>query len=203
MSAKIQNCRTLLRRNWKREESSNPVLVDLKSDSRRALRADALPELLRVEGTAGARYLRSFAAMLNESESDEEFSFDFATRNRRPPKDPVNALLSFAYSPAARERALQCRHGTVQCSTALAGSARRGSLRRIPRGTFAASLKLRGSTACNVHKARIPRGTPQREHKDSDRYKVVNFIGVTVCNSIPRETHREPARVRPSVPWSP
>ena len=39
--------------------------------------------------------------------------------------------------------------------------------------------------------------------KDSDRYKVVNFIGVTVCNSIPRETHREPARVRPSVPWSP
>ena len=39
--------------------------------------------------------------------------------------------------------------------------------------------------------------------KDSDRYKVVNLIGVTVCNSIPRETHREPARVRPSVPWSP
>ena len=34
-------------------------------------------------------------------------------------------------------------------------------------------------------------------------YKVVNFIGVTVCNSIPRETHRGPARVRPSVPWSP
>ena len=25
-----------------------------------------------------------------------------------------------------------------------------------------------------------------------DRYKVVNFIGVTVCNSIPRETHRGP-----------
>ena len=39
--------------------------------------------------------------------------------------------------------------------------------------------------------------------KDSDRYKVVNLIGVAVCNSIPRETHRGPARVRPSVPWSP
>ncbi len=39
--------------------------------------------------------------------------------------------------------------------------------------------------------------------KDSDRYKVFNLIGVTVCNSIPRETHRGPARVRPSVPWSP
>ena len=45
--------------------------------------------------------------------------------------------------------------------------------------------------------------TYQQCSKDSDRYKVVNFIGVTVCNSIPRETHREPARVRPSVPWSP
>ena len=42
-----------------------------------------------------------------------------------------------------------------------------------------------------------------RVGKDSDRYKVINLIGVTVCNSIPRETHRGPARVRPSVPWSP
>ena len=38
---------------------------------------------------------------------------------------------------------------------------------------------------------------------DSDRYKVFNFIGVAVCNSIPRETHPGPARVCPSVPWSP
>ena len=102
VSAKIQNCRTLLRRNWKRAESSNPVLVDLRGDSRRALRADTLPELLGVEGTAGARYFRSFSALLNEAESDAEFSFDFATRNRRPPKDPVNALLSFAYSLLVR-----------------------------------------------------------------------------------------------------
>lgn len=32
VAAKIQNSRTLLRRNWKRAESSQPVLVDLKSD---------------------------------------------------------------------------------------------------------------------------------------------------------------------------
>ena len=42
-----------------------------------------------------------------------------------------------------------------------------------------------------------------RDPKDSDRYKVINFIGVAACNSIPRETHRGPARVRPSVPWAP
>ena len=105
VSAKIQNCRTLLRRNWKRAESSNPVLVDLRSDGLRAGRAGSLPELLGVEGTAAARYFRSFAAMLNESDSDDsdgEFGFDFETRNRRPPKDPVNALLSFAYSLLVR-----------------------------------------------------------------------------------------------------
>ena len=47
------------------------------------------------------------------------------------------------------------------------------------------------------------RRSKNRWGKDSDRYKVFNLIGVTVCNSIPRETHRGPARVRPSVPWSP
>ncbi|MYH28518.1 MAG: CRISPR-associated endonuclease Cas1, partial [Acidobacteria bacterium] len=102
VTAKIQNCRTLLRRNWKHAESSNPVLVDLKGDGLRAARTESLPELLGVEGTAAARYFRSFGAMLNESASDAEFAFDFETRNRRPPRDPVNALLSFAYSLLVR-----------------------------------------------------------------------------------------------------
>ena len=65
VSAKIQNCRTLLRRNWKRDASSQPVLVDLRSDSRRPARATSLAELLGVEGTAAARYFRAFGAMLH------------------------------------------------------------------------------------------------------------------------------------------
>ena len=41
--------------------------------------------------------------MLNKGASDEEHGFNFETRNRRPPTDPVNALLSsFAYSLLAR-----------------------------------------------------------------------------------------------------
>ena len=54
--------------------------------------------------------------------------------------------------------------------------------------------------------ALVPRNSRKESaysRKDSDRYKVFNLVGVTVCNSIPRETHRGPARVRPSVPWSP
>ena len=102
VSAKIQNCRTLLRRNWKRAASSQPVLVDLKSDSRRPDRATSLGELLGVEGTAAARYFRTFTAMLQDDGSSAAFAFDFQTRNRRPPTDPVNALLSFAYSLLVR-----------------------------------------------------------------------------------------------------
>ena len=102
VSAKIQNCRTLLRRNWKRAASSQPVLVDLKSDSRRPDRVTSLGELLGVEGTAAARYFRTFTAMLQDDGPSAAFGFDFQTRNRRPPTDPVNALLSFAYSLLVR-----------------------------------------------------------------------------------------------------
>ena len=102
VAAKIQNCRTLLRRNWKRTESSQPVLVDLKSDARQALRVQSPPELLGTEGAAAARYFRAFSAMLAGNGTAGDHGFDFETRNRRPPTDPVNALLSFAYSLLVR-----------------------------------------------------------------------------------------------------
>ena len=102
VAAKIQNCRTLLRRNWKRAENSQPVLVDLKSDVHRAARAQSLPELLGIEGSAAARYFRAFDAMLAKDGRGGTPRFDFQTRNRRPPTDPVNALLSFAYSLLVR-----------------------------------------------------------------------------------------------------
>ena len=102
VAAKIQNCRTFLRRNWKRAESNQPVLVDLRSDARRAARAQSLPELLGIEGTAAARYFRAFDAMLAKDGCGDTPRFDFETRNRRPPTDPVNALLSFAYSLLVR-----------------------------------------------------------------------------------------------------
>jgi CRISP-associated protein Cas1 len=38
-----------------------------------------------------------------------EFRFDFAGRNRRPPRDPVNALLSLAYSVLAKDLTIICQ----------------------------------------------------------------------------------------------
>jgi CRISPR-associated protein Cas1 len=40
--------------------------------------------------------------------SSSEFTFDFEGRNRRPPRDPVNALLSLAYSMLAKDLTLAC-----------------------------------------------------------------------------------------------
>lgn len=53
------------------------------------------------KGAAANRYFQNFQNMLREAPDD--LGFDFSTRNRRPPKDPVNALLSFAYAMLTRE----------------------------------------------------------------------------------------------------
>ena len=52
--------------------------------------------LLGLEGQSAAIYFGSFGRMLKAKGPGS--SFDFTTRNRRPPRDPVNALLSFAYA---------------------------------------------------------------------------------------------------------
>lgn len=104
--AKIQNCRTIMRRNWKGEEAPERLLAEFKRDIDQAARASSLPELLGVEGNAAARYFGAFPNMIKREESDGEFSFDFSKRNRRPPADPVNALLSFAYSLLVRTWAI-------------------------------------------------------------------------------------------------
>ena len=71
-------------------------------DIRRTQRATNLGELLGAEGQGAARYFSAFAAMLSRNDQDPTLDFDFQTRNRRPPTDPVNALLSYAYSLLTR-----------------------------------------------------------------------------------------------------
>lgn len=100
--AKIQNQRTLIRRNWKREDSSDDLIECFQQDVRHAQRIHSLPELLGVEGQAAARYFGHFSAMLSRDDDAASMPFDFKTRNRRPPTDPVNALLSYAYSLLVR-----------------------------------------------------------------------------------------------------
>jgi len=100
VQAKIRNSRTLLRRNRRTGEQSDAVLVDLTRLADRARRTRDLATLLGVEGAAAARYFSEFNALLRNSRDGDLFEMD--KRNRRPPTDPVNALLSFGYAMLTR-----------------------------------------------------------------------------------------------------
>ena len=99
--AKIKNSRTMLRRNNPNVEKQ--VLVELDRLSKRALKASSLETLLGIEGTAAHVYFGSFQGMLKPKGFEEEIAFNFRNRNRRPPKDPVNALLSLVYALMTKE----------------------------------------------------------------------------------------------------
>jgi CRISPR-associated protein Cas1 len=103
VASKIRNSRTLLRRN----HAAPPLLVlsELEQLARRAERAEALDALLGLEGTAARSYFGAFSGML-KGEAGLSGTFDLDGRNRRPPKDPVNALLSFVYSLLTKDFAL-------------------------------------------------------------------------------------------------
>jgi CRISPR-associated endonuclease Cas1/CRISPR-associated protein Cas4 len=101
VAAKIENSRTMERRNWKSDGELETVLLALKELKSQALTAVSLEQLLGIEGAAAARYFGSFPQLL--SDHAEVGGFHFESRNRRPPSDPVNALLSFGYAMLARE----------------------------------------------------------------------------------------------------
>ena len=100
VQAKIRNCRTLLRRNWRSDDESDSVLTDLTRLADRAGRTREMSTLLGIEGAAAARYFGHFNATLRGT-GDEEL-FDMNNRNRRPPTDPINAMLSFGYAMLTR-----------------------------------------------------------------------------------------------------
>ena len=99
VAGKIRNQRTMLLRNHVEPPESG--LRELKS----------LDELLGFEGLAARIYFGLFAGMV-KCERDRnvgtEFTFDFTARNRRPPRDPVNALLSLGYSLLAKDLTVAC-----------------------------------------------------------------------------------------------
>lgn len=97
-SGKIRNQRTLLQRNHIEPPAS--TLAGLKEMAERAERASDLDELLGIEGNAARLYFGDFTGMIKIGEDGEGAAppFDFDGRNRRPPRDPINALLSLGYS---------------------------------------------------------------------------------------------------------
>jgi len=99
INGKIRNCRTLLRRNS--PEVAQESLDELAKSVEQSLNAATSEELLGIEGNAARVYFMHFREMLKQETGVSAFSFQ--ERNRRPPRDPVNALLSYAYALMAKD----------------------------------------------------------------------------------------------------
>jgi len=101
IAGKLANTRHVLRRAA-REAIDNPAdatafetAADTIAHRLRALAATNDPDALRgIEGETAAHYFAVFGRMVTQQREH----FPFGERNRRPPLDPLNALLSYLYT---------------------------------------------------------------------------------------------------------
>lgn len=103
IAAKIANQRAVLLRGWRsRSELRDQALLDrLATLEAEALRADGADSLLGLEGTAARHYFSAWARLCGEA-------FPWHGRNRRPPRDPLNVLLSLGYTILIGDVQAQC-----------------------------------------------------------------------------------------------
>jgi CRISP-associated protein Cas1 len=96
VEGKIRNSRTLLRRNSRIDVSS--TVESMARIASQVAEASGFPTLLGLEGAAARIYFTKFTGMLTRETDIAVNQFDTNGRSRRPPPDPVNAMLSFAYA---------------------------------------------------------------------------------------------------------
>lgn len=103
IAAKVENSRQVVMRAT-RNHGENPVLTEvakqLKNSLRQVQHETDLDRLRGIEGDAAHRYFRALNEMIRP---ESKAAFTFEGRNKRPPTDPINALLSFAYTLLTHE----------------------------------------------------------------------------------------------------
>lgn len=105
MAAKFSNTRQLIKRTL----HENPTLREdvqilqaldtLKDGIEKMFEAEKVESAVGIEGNCAQSYFSIFGKLI--ANTDVPFSFEF--RNKRPPLDPVNAMLSFVYTLLAAE----------------------------------------------------------------------------------------------------
>jgi CRISPR-associated protein Cas1 len=96
VAGKVKNQRTMVRRGL--GDKSKEALQAMSLLLHRVERAASTEELLGLEGMAAKRYFDAYGDMLGIATG-----FEVTGRNRRPPTDPVNAMLSFGYAMLSKE----------------------------------------------------------------------------------------------------
>ncbi len=100
ISGKLANCRTVLRRaardtqDQSRVDSLNRIADKLTASINEVSHAVQLDSVRGIEGDAATLYFSEFNSMINVPAKE----FQYTKRSRRPPLDPLNAMLSFAYT---------------------------------------------------------------------------------------------------------
>lgn len=102
IGGKIQNYRNILRR-YQRDYGNNPevesAVTALDVRKHKVFHATDRLALVGEEGLAANKYFEVLPCMMTQQRE----GFPFSGRNRRPPKDAVNAMLSFAYTLIAND----------------------------------------------------------------------------------------------------
>lgn len=88
------------------EQKLKAESMQITENMKQALSCESMELLRAIEGNAAQSYFRAFNELILQNKD----CFIFQNRNRRPPIDPINAMLSFAYTLLASE----CRHA-LEC----------------------------------------------------------------------------------------
>jgi len=108
VAAKIANQRTVLLRAIRdhggdaRKLALNATCMEMAYNAQATSRAESLDTLRGIEGDAARRYFEVFPHLITNT------AFSFRARVKRPPTDPVNALLSFLYAMLAHDCRSAC-----------------------------------------------------------------------------------------------
>ena len=98
IAAKITNTRSVLYRHLRNHGENaaiKPVITQISEALYRLKKAETLDTIRGIEGEVAACYFSVFNQLILPKQKTD---FSFTKRSKRPPLDPVNALLSFLYS---------------------------------------------------------------------------------------------------------
>ena len=103
IGAKVLNSRAVLQRHLRNHgyhERLKPAVDKLAQSLEQIRHCQNLQTLRGLEGDAASVYFSVFKVLI---QSEQQTDFSFNGRNRRPPKDAVNAMLSLVYSVLGKE----------------------------------------------------------------------------------------------------
>ena len=105
MAAKFSNCRQLIRRtlhdnpNLRNDSEIQKTVEILTEGIDKVYEAQGIEEIMGIEGYCAHSYFSVFNKLI----TNKKVPFIFEFRTKRPPLDPINAMLSFVYTLATSE----------------------------------------------------------------------------------------------------